>query len=231
MSIYAIGDLHLALDSKIDKPMDVFGDSWKDHTRRLESAWRETVGAEDTVIVAGDISWGLKLAEAMADLDFLDSLPGHKAVIKGNHDLWWNSITRLNSLYDSTKFIQNSCIEAEGWYICGTRGWVCPGSEDFSEADEKIYRRETGRLKASLDSALNRGAERIIAVTHFPPTNDKFQDSEFTRLMSEAGVDTALYGHLHGADAFGKGLQGIFNGVNYQLVSLDYLDCSLKLVK
>ncbi|MGI6722172.1 MAG: metallophosphoesterase [Anaerovoracaceae bacterium] len=231
MSIYVIGDVHLSFDKRIEKPMDVFGGAWKDHARRLEENWRARCTPEDTIIVAGDISWGLKLEEAMADLDWLSSLPGHKVLIKGNHDLWWSGINKLNRLYDNMTFIQNSCYEAEGWYICGTRGWVCPGSDEFTQDDMKIYLREAGRLERSLDAARARGAQHIIGVTHYPPTNDKKQDSEFTRLFSEAGAEVAFYGHLHGSDGFGKGMRGIYNGVRYELVSLDYLDCKLKLVK
>lgn len=231
MSIYAIGDVHLSLDNTIDKPMGVFGKEWENHTERLKENWLETVREEDTIILAGDISWGLKLEEAVSDLDFLAELPGHKVIIKGNHDLWWNGITRLNSMYDSMTFIQNSCYEADGWFICGSRGWTCPGSDDFSEADERIFKREVGRLRASLEAARSRGAENIIGVTHYPPTNDKLQPSEFTKLFTEAGVDTALYGHLHGNEGYKNGIKGHLNGVDYQLISLDYLDCRIKKIK
>ncbi|MEG0392793.1 MAG: metallophosphoesterase, partial [Anaerovoracaceae bacterium] len=149
MSIFAIGDLHLSMDPRIKKPMDIFGDRWANHSQRLEKAWRETVGAEDTVIVAGDISWGLKLDEAEADLQWLNDLPGHKVMIKGNHDLWWTGITKLNRMYPNITFLQNECYEADGYFICGSRGWICPGADDFTLADDKIFKREVMRIERS----------------------------------------------------------------------------------
>ena len=107
MAIFAIGDLHLSLDERIEKPMDVFGKSWADHDERLKQNWIETVRAEDTVIISGDVSWGLKLDEAMADLEFIIELPGKKVITKGNHDLWWGSVSKLNSLSDDLVFLQN----------------------------------------------------------------------------------------------------------------------------
>ena len=228
MSIYAVGDLHLSFDPRIEKPMEVFGPEWKDHAQRLEAAWREEVKAEDTVIVAGDISWGLKLEEAMADLRFIAGLPGQKVLIKGNHDLWWTGITRLNALFPNVTFLQNSTYEAEGWFICGSRGWLCPGSDDFDPHDRVLYEREEGRLRASLQAAAQRGARQIIGVTHYPPTNDKMQPSAFTKLFSEAGVQMAVYGHLHGRENYRRGIRGDFCGVSYDLVSLDYLGCRMK---
>lgn len=228
MSIHAVGDLHLSLDSRIEKPMDVFGKEWENHHIRLAEYWKTTVTEEDTVIVAGDISWGLRLEEAKADLDFVASLPGKKVLIKGNHDLWWNSISKLNAMYDSMIFLQNSCVKAEGWYICGSRGWICPGNDEFSQDDEKLYKRECGRIKLSLEAAANRQAQNIIVAMHYPPTNDKLQPSAFTKMYQEAGVKKVVYGHLHGKSNFRRGLQGHFCGADYQLVSLDYLECQLK---
>jgi len=225
MSIFAVGDLHLSNASGIDKPMDVFGSEWKDHAARLAAAWNKEISASDTVIIAGDISWGMKLEEAMPDLQMIHELPGRKVLIKGNHDLWWTGITKLNSLYDDMFFLQNSCYEAEGRCICGTRGWVCPGSEDYSDADKKIYERELMRLEASLKAAASRGCGEITGVMHFPPTNDKMHSSGFTDLFSEYGVRNVVYGHLHGKDIWKRGLTGNFGGVSYRLISLDRLDC------
>ena len=128
------------------------------------------------------------------------------------------------------KFVQNSCtiIEADGQNgrvaVCGTRGWICPGTDGFSEHDRKIYDREAARLKMSLEDAKKAGADTIIGVLHFPPTNDKQQKSAFTDLLTQYGVKTCVYGHLHGKDAFKNGMQGVYNGVEYKLVSLDYLE-------
>lgn len=225
MSIFAIGDLHLSFHEKVNKPMDVFGERWVNHVERLAEAWHDLVSEEDTIILVGDVSWGLKLEEAVPDLDWIDAMPGRKVMIKGNHDLWWKGITKLNQMYDSIHFLQNDCYEAEGYFICGSRGWVCPGDKDFTVADEKIFRREVMRLERSILAAKNRGDNKIIMAIHFPPTNDRLQNSEFTKMFEEAGVWKTVYGHLHGEEAFRKGLKGLRNDVEYHLVSLDYLNC------
>jgi len=226
MSIYAISDLHLSFSDKIEKPMDVFGADWINHAERLKEHWMDMVSENDTVIIAGDISWALKLEDAIWDLDWLGSLPGKKVFVKGNHDLWWASITKLNAIVGANMhFIQNSFFEADGYAICGSRGWLCPGDEYYSTQDEKIYKREVLRLRASLTSAKEAGFSDIIGVLHFPPTNDKLNASGFTDLFEEFGVKQVVYGHLHGPESFKRGLSGSFNGVEYKLVSLDYLRC------
>jgi Predicted phosphohydrolase len=224
LSIFAIGDLHLSFDERIAKPMDIFGDKWIDHHERVKENWLQLVGEDDTVIIPGDVSWGLRLDEALADLQWIHQLPGKKVITKGNHDLWWTSINKLNNMFDDITFLQNHCYHAEGGiYICGTRGWICPGTEGFDEHDRKIYDRELLRLKFSLEEARSAGAETIIASLHYPPTNDKMQGSGFTDMLTEYGVKICVYGHLHGTDAFGNGIKGVLNGVAYRLVSLDYL--------
>ncbi len=231
MKIFAIGDLHLSLNEKVHKPMDVFGPEWKDHPQRLEENWKKQVTAQDLVLLAGDISWALKPEEAREDLDWIESLPGKKVMIKGNHDLWWGSITKLNDRYHTIFFLQNTCYETQDYVICGSRGWICPGEEDFSKDDEKIFRREILRFKASLEQGKKARGKELIAMIHYPPTNDKKQGSDFTRLFEEFGVKTVVFGHLHGREAYKKGLQGNRNGVNYHLVSYDYRKGDLFLVK
>ena len=231
MSIYAIADLHLSFDERIDKPMDIFGSQWENHAERLKENWIKTVTDEDTVIIPGDISWALVKDEAYKDIEWIHNLPGKKVITKGNHDLWWTGITKLNKLYDDVYFLQNTIYEAEGVAICGSRGWLCPGYDGFTEQDEKIYRRELLRLEASLEMAKKAGFEEIIGVLHYPPTNDKFQKSGFTELFEKYGVKTVIYGHLHGKDSYKHGLQANYNGVNYSLVSLDYLDACPKLIR
>lgn len=231
MSIFAVGDLHLSLSENVDKPMDKYGPRWEDHAKRLKESWCDTVDEDDAVIIAGDISWGLKFNEAVPDLDFISELPGKKVLIKGNHDLWWNSITRLNSLYNDMTFLQNTCFRYGDHCICGSRGWLCPGNEGFTAADRKIYDRELLRCERSLQAAREEGAEKIIFAIHFPPTNDKLQTSGFTDLFTEYKVDTVVYGHLHGEEAYGNGFMGYLNNVEYKLVSLDYLNCRPALIK
>jgi len=226
MSIYAISDLHLSFSENVQKPMDIFGGEWLSHTDRVKTNWEEIITKDDTVIVGGDISWALKFEDAIADLEWIQKLPGNKIFIKGNHDLWWNSIKKLNSLFGTEmRFIQNDFYEAEGIAICGSRGWLCPGDEDYTEQDEKIYNRELLRLRSSFAAAKSAGFSKIIGVLHFPPTNDKFQGSGFTDLFSEFQVARVFYGHLHGAEGFRRGPKGTIDGTEYKLISLDYLKC------
>lgn len=225
MSIYAIGDLHLSFSEGVEKPMDMFGLEWVNHAERVRGNWIRTVSQDDTVIIAGDISWGLHMEEALADLDWIDALPGKKVLVKGNHDLWWNSITKLKRLYDNIFFVQNNYFPVGKVAICGTRGWICPGDNNFTAHDEKIYKRELIRLRFSIEEAVHAGYMNIVGVLHFPPTNDKLQGSGFTELFSEYGVKKVVYGHLHGKEAFSKGLEANLNGVEYKLVSLDKLKC------
>ena len=231
MSIYAIGDPHLSFAPGVEKPMNIYGGVWEDHVEKLKTNWLELIRPEDTIILAGDISWGLKLSEAMYDLEWIDALPGKKVIFKGNHDLWWNGIGRLNSLYDTIHFVQNTAYEAEGYFLCGSRGWVCPGNDDFTVQDDKIYKRELLRLDMSLSDARARGAERIIGVLHFPPSSGGSAGSGFTDAFESAGCSQVVYGHLHGEDAFKRGLKGNYNGVTYRLVSMDYLNCRPELIK
>ncbi|MGP1569364.1 MAG: metallophosphoesterase [Eubacteriales bacterium] len=224
MKIFAISDLHLSFAPYIEKPMNIFGSKWEKHEEKLEEYWRKTVMPEDVVLVGGDTSWGLKLDDAIYDLDWIDKLPGSKILIKGNHDLWWSSITKMNSLYPGMKFLQSNFFEVGDFAICGSRGWVCPGAAEFTLHDEKIYNREIIRLRLSLEMAKKAGKERIIGMLHYPPTNDSFHKSGFTELFTEFGVERVIYGHLHGKDNFVKGFKGEMNGVFYDLTSYDYLN-------
>jgi len=232
MKIFAIGDPHLSFDERIEKPMDVFGEGWKDHEAKLKDKWCAAVSDGDIVMIVGDVSWGLRLDEAMADFAWIHELPGTKVITKGNHDLWWKSTNKLNTLFDDITFLQNHCyMVTPDLAICGTRGWICPGTVDFDVHDNKIYEREQMRLRASLDEAKAKGAKEIIGCTHYPPMNDKFQPSGFTQIMQEYGVGICLYGHLHGKEAFKNGFQGLLNGTRYRLVSLDYVACEPQLVR
>lgn len=250
MKIFAIGDLHLSFGPGVEKPMDRFGEEWVNHAERLRANWMKEISPVDTVIICGDISWGLRLEEAAADFEWIRGLPGKKLLFKGNHDLWWQSAGKLNRLYgdENLIFVQNTAeiVTAGGppesgspeileppkkIAVCGSRGWICPGDDFFGQDDKKIYERELMRLEMSLQDGVKKGADEIIGVLHFPPTNDKLQPSGFTELMSSYGVKTCVYGHLHGKEVFPKGMKGIFNGVRYELVSLDYLGARPKEVR
>lgn len=228
MSIYAISDLHLSLAPGIHKPMDIFGVRWYNHVQRLGDNWRRSIRDEDTVIVAGDISWALKLNEARYDLDWVDSLPGHKVFFKGNHDLWWSGITKLNKMYETITFVQNDFYAAEGFVICGTRGWLTPDSDDFTAEDEKVYKRELLRLERSLSEA---PAGKLIGVLHFPPVSKITSFSGFQQLFEDYGAKRVLYGHIHGEENFRHAILGNHHGIEYQLVSLDYLNCKPLLIQ
>lgn len=224
MSIYAIGDLHLSMDPKIDKPMDIYGGIWVDHARKVKENCEKKITDNDTLIIAGDISWALKLPDAMADLEWISKLPGKKVCFKGNHDLWWSGIKKLNTLFDDITFMQNDVYMVEKIAICGTRGWICPGTDGFDASDEKIYKRELLRLEASLKAAIAADAQEIIGVMHYFPTNDKKQLSGFTDLFEKYGVKEVVFGHLHGHDAERNKEPFNLNGVTYRLVSLDGID-------
>lgn len=229
MSIFAIADLHLSMAPETEKPMDIFGDRWFNHAERLKENWCKCVSENDTVIVAGDISWGLKLEEARYDLDWVDKLPGHKVMLKGNHDLWWVGITKLNNMYDSITFLQNDAIKVENIWICGSRGWITPDDDDFTEADDKIYKRELLRLKASLEAVPSE--EEKIGILHFPPVSNSSSFSGFMQLFEDYKVKQVYYGHLHGEDAFRKAMQGNIHGIEYRLISADYVNCRPVMIK
>ena len=225
MSLYAIGDLHFS--TSVNKPMNIFGYNWDNHEIKIIDSWRLKVKPEDTVLVLGDTSWGINLEEAKSDLDIISELPGQKFFVKGNHDYWWTTVTNLNKLYDNCKFMQTNFYEYGEYAICGGRGWICPNDVKFDSKDEQIYKREENRIRISLEAARKNGYEKIIVVTHYPPTNDKLEESLFTRLYEEYKVEKVIYGHLHGRESFKMGLKGIRNGVEYILASCDYLNFDL----
>ena len=202
MKIYAIGDLHLS--TKVQKPMDIFGEGWDNHFQRIETDWLSKVNSNDIVLIPGDISWGMYLEEAQADLDLISKLPGIKIFIRGNHDYWWNSITAVrNILKDNNYALQNDAIRLDDKVvICGTRGWTVPEKENQHKTpdDEKIYKRELIRLELALQDLDKKRKEGDISIVmlHFPPFNAKMLPSDFTRLCEKYKIDYVVYGHLHG---------------------------------
>ena len=222
MALYAIGDLHLCLGAP--KPMDIFGDNWKNHSQKIIENWKSIVTDEDTVLLPGDLSWGMRLEEAAADLDVIYALPGRKILLGGNHDYWWKSSSKLEARYPGMRFLKNDFDTYGEWAICGTRGWLCPNDVRFTEQDKKIYEREQVRLKLSLDAAMRKGAENIILMMHYPPMNDKKEDSAFTELFKEYPIRKVVYGHLHGADSHATAFEGERYDVGYELVAADYID-------
>ncbi|MBR3719680.1 MAG: metallophosphoesterase [Firmicutes bacterium] len=243
MNVWAIGDLHLSFDPRIEKPMDIFGGSWVGHDKKVKEIWERLVEPEDLVILAGDISWALRLEEALEDLKWIDALPGTKLILKGNHDLWWSGISKVKNAckdLESLHFLQHDAYVFGRAVVFGTRGWTCPGAKDYKEEEDgAIYRREVMRLSMSLAEARKavQSVEQetgkkayLIGAMHYPPRNEKFEPSGFSELLESSGAAQVVYGHLHGQNAFKNGLQGIFNGVEYSLVSLDKLACCPKLI-
>lgn len=228
MAIFAIADLHLSQSA--DKPMHIFGHQWEDHQSRLSKAWTASVGQDDTVIIPGDISWGMTLDEALADLQFIDQLPGRKILSKGNHDYWWGTLEKVIALaaennLSTLSFMKNNAFLVEGRAVCGTRGWLLPSDPEFKTSDQVIYEREIGRLERSLlagKALLGETQGEIIAVIHYPPLLQPVRNSGFCTLLEKYHVKTCIYGHLHGRGHY-KAFEGEKNGVTYHLVAGDYI--------
>ncbi|BAH08237.1 hypothetical protein CKR_3186 [Clostridium kluyveri NBRC 12016] len=221
MALFAISDLHLDITG--NKPMGIFGYNWIEHDVKIKKNWIDNISGEDTILVAGDISWSMNIKSGFGDLEWIHNLTGRKILVKGNHDYWWSSITKLNNLYKDMNFIQNNFFVYEDYAICGTRGWICPGSENFSTHDNKIYNRELLRMKNSLNSAVKAGYSKFIAMIHYPPIGEKFMHSDFKCMFEKYGVEKVIYGHLHG-ESLSKSITGVINGVEYILTSTDYIN-------
>lgn len=200
MKVFAISDLHLS--SAVNKPMDIFGSGWDNYFEKITADWKSKVTDEDVVLIGGDISWGISIEEAAPDFALLSALPGKKVVLRGNHDYYWNSLSKLRSAFPDFLFLQNNCIRIGNILIVGSRGWNIPTS-DSTEEDIKIYKRELMRLKMSLDAMKEQRCDDdiVIALLHFPPFDVLFNDSEVTDLLQDYKVDKVLYGHLHGKNA------------------------------
>lgn len=235
MALYAISDLHLSFcngEEKTYKPMDIFGENWKSHYKKIEKNWNVKITDEDTVLIAGDVSWGRNLIESENDFAFIESLKGKKIITCGNHDYWWCSTSLLNKKYNNIYFLRNCYTIYEEYAICGARGWICPNDSAFTDHDKKIYKRELNRVKLSLDDAVKNGYKKIILMLHFPPTNDRKENSGFTDIIKEYNVEKVVYGHLHGSNYFNSSLQGDVLNTEYILTSCDYLNFDpIKIIK
>lgn len=222
MALFVIADLHLSLGA--DKPMDVFK-GWEDYVERLEKNWRAVVAPEDTVVIAGDISWAMKLEDSLADFTFLHSLPGEKIILKGNHDYWWATRNKIDGFFaehglSSLRILHNCAYRVGGRAICGTRGWLY-NSE--TEEDRKIVNREAGRLTASIAEAKKLGGE-LTAFLHYPPVYDGMECRELLDILAENQVKTCYFGHIHGQYAAKKALAGEYRGIEMHLVSCDFVN-------
>ncbi|WP_461207079.1 metallophosphoesterase [Clostridium sp. DL1XJH146] len=220
MALYAISDLHLALKS--NKPMDIFGIQWENHHIKIQENWLKKIREEDTVLIAGDISWSMSMKEGMEDLEWIHNLPGKKIICKGNHDYWWGSISKLNDLYEDISFIQNNFFVYEDYAICGSRGWTL-SKNNKSKQDEKIIKREIIRFKLSIEEAKKAGYDKVIIMMHYPPVNETFEASQFTEIFKEYNVEKVIYGHLHGI-ALKNIFEGMHDNIEYIMTSCDYIN-------
>ena len=228
MSIYVIADLHLSF--KVNKPMDIFGDNWDNHPDKIKKYWTENIKPEDTVILPGDFSWATYIEDAKLDFDFLNALPGKKILLKGNHDYWWTTLTKmrefvLDNNYENIDFLYNNAYLVEDKIIVGTRGWVLQDGEE----NKKMINRENERLKLSFKYGIQNFGEdkEIITFMHYPPVASKnllgSNFLEFYKTMREYNVKECYYGHLHG-NSHKDAIEGEVGGITFHLISADYLD-------
>lgn len=218
MAIFALSDLHLPLG--INKPMDIFGARWSNYVDKIEYEWKKKVTRKDFVIINGDFSWATYLSEALADFEFIEALPGTKLISKGNHDYWWETITKMNAFLDknnikSVKFLQNNAYLCGDVAVCGAKGWISPAEKNFKQDDEKIYNREKIRFEISLKEA-SLLSDKIVAALHYPP------DEEFFKIAEKYNVYKCIFGHLHGKRA--EDYKTVYK--NTMLVSADFLKFS-----
>ena len=224
MALYCISDPHLSLSC--DKPMDIFGERWQDYVNRLKTNWENKITNEDTVVIAGDISWGMNLKESLADFAFLDALPGkEKIILKGNHDYFWTSRIKMETFFkenglDTLKILHNNFFEyGESYGICGSRGWI---NENGKTQDKKILDREAKRLEASILPCVESGREPIVFL-HYPPIYADNVCEEIYEVIKHYNVKKVFYGHIHGS-SYRYAIDGVYDGIDFRLISCDYLE-------
>ena len=220
MALYAIGDLHLCLGAP--KPMDIFGGAWVGYMEKLKTGFSD-IRPEDTTVLLGDLSWALDLSGAREDFSWINEIPGKKIILKGNHDYWWSTAAKFSNFCKDNGFqdlylLSNNCYFYENWAICGTRGWFFE-EQRSGEHDEKVFRRELIRLEASLKAA---GEKEKLVFLHYPPRYKGYECPEILALLEKYKVRRCFYGHLHGG-SHKLAMEGLWNGVEFRLVSADYL--------
>ena len=231
MAIFTIADLHLSFNT--NKPMNIFGTNWENYEEKIKKDWQEKVTEKDLVVLPGDFSWAMYLDETEKDFAYINSLPGKKILLKGNHDYWWSTVTSMRKYIDSKEFknidfLYNNSYEVEGNIIAGTRGWV----QSNEEEDKKMINRETIRLELSIKDGIQKYGEDkpIIICMHYPPyTNYNVQnllDSPFIEIMRKYNVKKCIYGHLHG-ESIKEAIQGNIKGIDTTLVSADGVNFKL----
>lgn len=227
MAIYTIGDLHLSFNT--NKPMDVFGETWKNYEEKIKKNWIEKVNKEDLVVLPGDFSWAMYLEETEKDFEFINDLPGKKILLKGNHDYWWTTVTSMRKYieekgFKQIDFLYNNSYEAEGKIIAGAKGWTL--SED--EEDKRLTKRETDRLELSIKKGIEQFGEdkEIIIFMHYPPITKSYLNTSYLQIMKKYGVKKCYYGHLH-SNSIKEAIQGNIDGIEFKLVSADSLQFDL----
>lgn len=223
MALYTIGDLHLSHSAQ--KPMDVFGGKWQNYMEKLREGM-SVLRDGDTCVLCGDISWAMGIDEALEDFLYIDGLPGRKIILKGNHDYWWNTASKISKFFDankieSIKILHNNCYFYEDIAICGTRGWFFEENVKGGDHDKKIMNREIGRLETSLKAA--EGALEKMVFLHYPPRFNNFVCREITTLLEKYNVKHCWYGHIHG-EGHRYAITGNVEGINYHMISADYVD-------
>ena len=234
MSIYVIGDLLLSF--AVDKPMDVFGNNWENHSEKIKKNWIEKVKPEDTVIIPGDFSWATYLEESIPDFEYLNLLPGKKILLKGNHDYWWTTVSKmrkflLDNHFENIDFLHNNSFLIEDTIIVGTKGWV---TNIKVKENAKILKRENLRLGLSIKDGITKYGEdkEIIAFLHYPPFYKEPvpEEFDFIKTMQKYNIKKCYYAHLHG-DSHREAIEGIVNGIDYKLISSDFLNFDLIKIK
>jgi len=230
MALFTLADLHLSLSGK--KPMDIFGSTWSNFEARLKEYWEYMVSKDDTVVIPGDISWAMNLDEIEEDFAFIHALPGTKVLMKGNHDYWWTSLSKLNAFceekgFSTLRFLQNDAIYAQGMILCGSRGWMC--EDKMTEHDEKILRREAMRFEMSIQMGKKiqdqitqetKTPAEIICFSHYPVITATQRENPILDVLRTNGIKRVYYGHLH--NHFNKPLYEEYGGIQFTLVSADY---------
>ena len=229
MSLFAIADLHLSLGT--DKPMDIFR-GWDNYVERLTNNWNKLVTDNDTVVIAGDISWAMKLEDTVKDFTYINNLNGNKIILKGNHDYWWNTVAKMNNFlkdnnFNSIKILFNNSYACGEYGICGTRGWPIDSS---SSDDKKVLSREVGRLKTSIESCLS--LQKIpIVFLHYPPIYENSICDNIINVLKEYGVKKCYYGHIHGQNMINSSFNDEYEGIKFKLISCDALSFMPTLVR
>lgn len=233
MSLFVISDLHLSTDAGTNKSMEVFGSRWEGYVKKLEKNWRAVITDKDDVVIAGDISWALKLEEAESDLKFLDSLPGNKYISKGNHDFWWSTASKMQAMFDKLDIktirpLYNNAYKLDDFIICGSRGWFTDKSQQntVGEVDyDKIINREVTRLKISLDAGKKLQDEcglPMLVFLHFPPVWNDCICREIVDTLKAYDIKTCYFGHIHGSYSAPRRFE--FEGIEMVITSADFLN-------